>query len=174
MVGTFVLGPIQTRESRLVAWFPVRAGSAGVPVVDVEPTGETSILVGEDFYNVGVAGILGSGDRSSRGKVWNKLTIGGRSGSALTRGSTSTGCAGATATDLGARRYGWRSPLRHAEGGDGQRDDRPLCVCRGAIRRSRLHERELLHHARMVFITPGLVGSHVLDRCIKNSSVGIV
>ncbi len=72
MVGTFILWPIQTHESHLVAWFPVRAGSAGVPVFDVEPTGETCILVGEDFHNVGVAGILGSGDRSSRGKdgIW--------------------------------------------------------------------------------------------------------
>ena len=163
MVGTFVLWPIQTHESRLVAWFPVRAGSAGVPVFDVKPAGETDILICEVFYNIGELRIGGSADWSSRGKVCNKLTIGGRSGSALTRGSTSTGCAGATATDLGARRCGWRSPLRHAEGGDRQRDDRPLCVCWGAIRRSRLHERELLHHARMVFITPGLVGSHLLD-----------
>ncbi len=60
MVGTFVLWPNETREPRLVAHFPVRAGSAGVPVFDVKPAEETYILVCEAFHNVGVAGILGS------------------------------------------------------------------------------------------------------------------
>ncbi len=86
--------------------------------------------------------------------------------------------AGATATDSGASRCGRRSPLCHAEGWDGRRDEVPLRIRRWVIRRSdvprRLHERELLHHARMIFVASGLIGGHLLDQGVKNGSVGVV